>query len=120
MEVRLLCWVQDNEFFLKIRDELRKEFPQHQDIITTESLKNRYYKVLRAALKQLKLLQDQHPRIPQMEHLSDSHVKYILRSSEGHEARRQLIRLYTLPQGSSCQMQIQASLAIESINNCLD
>lgn len=57
IELRLLTLIQENEFFLRIRDILRKEFNKYEAIITTESLKNRYYKVLRSSLKQLRILQ---------------------------------------------------------------
>lgn len=66
MEVALLKWVKDNEYFLKIRDDFRKEFPQHQEILTVESLKNRFYKILRAGLKKLKWLQSRLSGMPEL------------------------------------------------------
>lgn len=112
MEVALLKWVKDNEYFLKIRDEFRKDFPQHQDILTVESLKNRFYKILRAGLKKLKWLQSRLTGMPELQRLDDTHVKYILRSSEGHKVRKHLVQIYIMKEGDNSQSRLQVTMAI--------
>ena len=76
--------------------------------------------MLRAALKQLKLLQQRVEDLPEMEHLTDGHIKFVLRSNEGHQARRRLVELYTMPRGPDHKIEVYARRAAQAINDCLD
>lgn len=54
-----------------------------------------------------------------MERLDDTHVKYILRSSEGHKARKCLIQVYTMKEGKDYSSRLQVATAVEVVNNCI-
>lgn len=57
LEHDFLNCLRQNEYFMPMRDKLRERFPAIKETITVESLKNRYFKILRSALKRLRWLQ---------------------------------------------------------------
>jgi hypothetical protein len=81
---------------VRIRDHFKQKYPQHQHLFTIDSLRSRFHKILRVALRKVKCFCEKFgpERVPGLITLNDLKVKFILRSPDAMNARLLLVDMY--------------------------
>jgi hypothetical protein len=81
---------------VKIRDYFKSEYPENQHLFTIDSLRSRFNKILRVALRKVNCFCEKfgQERIPSLIKLNDLKVKFILRSPDALNARLLLVDMY--------------------------
>lgn len=83
-----------------------------------ESLKNRYFKVLRGGLKRLRELYEA-LGAQGLLRLDDGRVKHLLRSAECYRARKLLVSIATHRENSPQHSLLLVNRTVHAVNDCL-
>lgn len=96
MEEELLRLYKRDMQLVRIRDHFKQKYTQHQHLFTIDSLRSRFHKILRVALRKLKCFCEKFgaERVPGLITLNDLKVKFILRSPDAMNARLLLVDMY--------------------------
>lgn len=87
---------QQNQF-INIRDSFKVRFPESKHLFTVDSLRNRFYRILRKGVKKLKrIVGSYRDRLPEMVILDDERAKSMIKSAAGAAIKLQIIKIYKM------------------------